>query len=228
MQKRCLFLVIMSCLASPSSHAQAPLSTELKPKFPLDYYAQQSDRYFNTLDSYASDQPAPKYAKNVIRWEWPPWLKLTGATRNFMRIDWLLTLYPTKVIQRRCRGFSRQPFGRCHVVFKYFGKKTPVPIYEEFSFNDQGEISFIEAWTDTPALSPIQGENDFWAQRPGVKRLSTKVPGLGASGGISDLTALSRLKLTDPDLIDLQKRLKSPVFYWFRELIPFLFSAPSH
>ena len=75
--------------------------------------------------------------------------------RFFMKLDVLLKLYPTEVIDRDCRFFEVQPFTRCRVVFNYKRKNTFVPIYEEFTFNDRGEISFIEAWTDQDKLLPM-------------------------------------------------------------------------
>lgn len=198
-------------------------STSLSPKFEMTYYAQQSDKYFNTLDSYADDQSAPKYSQDVIRWEWHPWLKLTGLGRDFMHYDWLLTLYPTKVINRVCKGFNIQPFGRCHVTFMYWGNNNPVNIYEEFTFNDLGEITFIEAWTDSKELSPMGSTDDYWAQSGQIKRLSTKVPGLGTSDGKYNLKHIDHLAQKNEDLADLKKRMDSPIYFWFKELFRFIF-----
>ena len=49
----------------------------------------------------------------------------------------------------------------------------------------KGEITFIEAWTDEPGFSPMNPD-DYWAEEPSVKRLSTKVPGLGSTTGRYD------------------------------------------
>ena len=81
-----------------------------------------------------------------------------------MKLDFFLTLYPTKVINRVCKGFNVQPFGRCHVTFMYKGHDGRVDIYEEFTFNDQGEITFIEAWTDSPEFFPTDDFSDYWAK----------------------------------------------------------------
>ena len=99
----------------------------------------------------------PRYAPRVVRYEFPPWLLTTGYGVQTMRnVDELLRLYSTDYKSIDCRGFDTQPFGRCHVVFLY-GKddpntpeddRTECPIYEEFTFNDEGQITFIEAWTD--------------------------------------------------------------------------------
>ena len=54
-----------------------------------------------------------------------------------------LALDPSTVPVRDCRAFSVQPFARCYVTFEY--AEGSCPIYEEFVFNDQGEMTFIEA-----------------------------------------------------------------------------------
>ena len=222
--KKTIFLLLFFSIKQLTwaSDTKFLYSTSLSPKFDMTYYAQQSDKYFNTLDSYADDQSAPKYSQDVIRWEWYPWLKLTGLGRDFMDYDWLLTLYPTKVINRVCKGFKTQPFGRCHVTFMYWGNDNPVHIYEEFTFNDLGEITFIEAWTDSKELSPMGSTDDYWAQSEQIKRLSTKVPGLGASGGNINLEKIKKLSKVDSDLNDLLRRLDAPLYYWFKELIRFI------
>ena len=144
--------------------SESELSTALKPTFSMEYYAEQSNKYFDTLDTYAPRQSKPRYSKKVIRWEWYPWLKLTGYKSWMMKLDYFLTLYPTRVINRVCQGFSVQPFGRCHVTFIYKGNHEPVDIYEEFTFNNQGEITFIEAWTDSPDHFPTPDFSDYWAE----------------------------------------------------------------
>ncbi len=199
-------------------------STNLEPKFPLGYYAHESNKYFNTLDSYAQTNQKPKYSKRVIRWEWHPWLKLTGYKSWMMKLDYFLTLYPTQVINRVCQGFAIQPFGRCHVTFIYKGVTDPVDIYEEFTFNDHGEITFIEAWTDSPEHFPTPDFNDYWGEGNDVKRISTKVPGLGNANGLIDPTSLE-FKIAaknDEDIYDLSKRLRNPIYFWMKELIRFI------
>ena len=219
-------LIILSFFISLQSRASkdSPLtSTVLTPKFSADYYADQSNKYFDTLDSYASRKSKPKYSKNVIRWEWYPWLKLTGFKKLFMNFDYFLTWYPTKVVNRECRGFDVQPFGRCHVRFEYKNPKHNVDIYEEFTFNDQGEITFIEAWTDEPGFWPMSDPNDYWAEGI-VNRLSTRVPGLGSSNGLVRLRNphLKKLAKSDPEVKDLFKRLRNPAYWWTVELFRFM------
>ena len=188
-------------------------STNLKPKFEAKYYVDEGLSYFDTLDSYVTKVSKPKYSENVIRWEWHPWLKLTGYKRWMMPIDVLPALYPTKVTNRECRFFKVQPFCRCRVWFEYLGIKAPVKIYEEFTFNDFGEITFIEAWTDEVKPDP-------WGEKGSINRLSTRIPGLGTPHGLvteSD-RQLKNLAMKDSDVKDLLQRLESPIFYWFKEL----------
>lgn len=217
MKRLCLVFLIHSFYSLAGFAAQDPstlaFSTDLKPKFDAKYYIEQGLRYFDTLDSYVSNVAKPKYSENVIRWEWHPWLKLTGYKRWMMPIDVIPTLYPTKVTNRECRFFEVQPFCRCRVWFEYLGLKTPVKIYEEFTFNDFGEMTFIEAWTDVGGADP-------WGEKGSIKRLSTRVPGLGTPQGLvkeSD-RQLKQLATKDRDLKDLLQRLESPIIYWFKEL----------
>lgn len=191
----------------------------LTPKKSDEYYIDQSIKYFLTMDSSVSIFVQPNYSDNVIRWEWPPWLYLTGYGRNSLIItDILLKAYPTGYSMIDCQAFDTQPFGRCHVVFDYNGK--PCPIYEEFTFNDQGEITFIEAWSDYPSLLPMDAD-DYWAEGDNVKRLANKVPGLGnANGKIDDdATWMTEASKRDEDLDNLVTRLHRPVQTYVAELV---------
>ncbi len=134
------------------------LSTALTPQKPPSYYVDQGNRYFDAIDTTVSAESVPLYSPLVARWEWPPWLKLTGYTQSMMaESDQLLkTLAPAKVAPRECRFFPVQPFARCRVAFTYTnqGDGKPCAIYEEFTFNDKGEMTFVEAWSDLPGLLP--------------------------------------------------------------------------
>ena len=200
----------------------ADYSTNSFPTKDKTFYATESNRYFDTLDTYASRESKPKYSSHVIRWEWYPWLFLTGHRRWSLKLDRLLLLYPTKVINRECRGFDVQPFGRCHVTFHYIKGDHFVDIYEEFTFNDDGEITFIEAWTDEPGFGPTS-PGDYWAEDSSVKRISTKVPGLGSLDGKYDRKKIRELSKTDSDLKNLLKRLRFPVSFWLYEAVRFAF-----
>ena len=100
-----------------------------------------------------------------------------------MSLDYFLKWYPTKVIDRDCRFFDVQPFARCRVTFHYLRPDKLYKIYEEFSFNNDGEITFIEAWSDELDLLPM-GPEDYWAEGKNVRRMSTKIPGLGTATGL--------------------------------------------
>ena len=193
------------------------LSTCLSPTLAPEHYVEQSSVYFDTLDSSVSPFVQPDYAELVARWEWPPWLLLTGFTeKNMIVTDVLLKLFPTDIAERDCRFFPEQPFGRCRVVFDYSG--FPCPIYEEFTFNDAGEMTFIEAWTDAPGWLPTNDPNDRWAEGRDVHRLSTKVPGLGNTAGRIDLEApwMEASAAADADVAEFLKRARDPLEWWIK------------
>ena len=142
---------------------------------------------------------------------------LTGYQRDTMTsIGGLLKQFdPSTVPTRDCRAFATQPFGRCHVVFAYGGGACP--IYEEFTFNDQGEMTFIEAWSDLPGLLPTSATADRWAEDPGVHRLSTKIPGLGNATGQIDLAAdwMTQAAARDPEIADFVARANDFWQTWY-------------
>ncbi|MFN7952946.1 MAG: hypothetical protein U0610_14575 [bacterium] len=191
------------------------LSTCLVATQAPDHYIEQSSIYFDTLDSSVSPFVQPDYSELVARWEWPPWLLLTGFTeKNMIVTDVLLKLFPTDIAARDCRFFPEQPFGRCRVVFDYSG--LPCPIYEEFTFNDAGEMTFIEAWTDAPGWLPTDDPSDPWAEGARVHRLSTKVPGLGNASGRIDLDApwMEAAASADADVAEFLRRARDPLRSW--------------
>ena len=196
-------------VSSLACEQDSALSNCIKPNRPLEYYAEQSVLYFRTMESTVSPFIQPEYSEKVIRWEWPPWLWLTGYGRfNLIWTDTLLKLFPTAYDKIDCRGFEQQPFGRCHVVFNYSGRLCP--IYEEFTFNSQGEITFIEAWSDFPSLLPMDAD-DTWAESKNVKRLANKVPGLGNGKGLIDSNAAWMIAAAqqDTDIANLRYRLNN-------------------
>jgi hypothetical protein len=207
----------LNCWDEPGSSAT---SENMTPRQNPEYYIEQSLKYFDTLDSYTDPRSIPNYSPLVARWEWPPWLKLTGfGEKSMIWIDLLLKLYPTSIPVRDCRAFPVQPFGRCHVVFYY--QEEPCSIYEEFTFNDQGEMTFIEAWSDIPGLLPTSDPSDYWAEGPDVYRLSTKIPGLGNATGLIDLDSdcLREAASINADVADFANRARFPVVSWVVELI---------
>lgn len=193
----------------------------LRPTMPPEYYVEQAEFYFDTLDTSAPRENVPNYHVNVARWEWPPWLLLTGYGIPALveGNDTLRDIDPSTVPTRDCRFFDQQPFARCYIEFDYERDTGPCKIYEEFTFNDAGEMTFIEAWSDLPGLLP-QGEGDPWAERPDYPRLATKVPGLGNATGTADLDSdyMAEAGAMDPEIADYAMRAMSWTTWWFDEL----------
>ncbi len=185
-----------------------------------EYYVEKGLAYFDTMDKRVPLDGWPPYSENVARWEWPPWLKLTAYNReNIEATDKLLRLYPSIVTDRECKAFDTQPFARCHVVFYYDAHDGKgCPIYEEFTFNDDGDITWIEAWSDVDGLRP-QEEGDRWAEDGDIKRLSHRVPGLGkASGRINiDGPEMDIASGLDPDVKDFRTRANDWFDTWWDE-----------
>lgn len=204
------------------------LSTCLTPKFDSAYYIEQGVKYFLTMQSDIPNDVQPYYSPYVIRWEWPPWLLLTGFGKDFLiKSDILLKLNPTQYYKLDCEYFEEQPFCRCHVIFDYSGDSCP--IYEEFTFNDQGEITFIEAWSDFESTLPLNmnagadniwNEDEYWAKQNNINRLSVKVPGLGNATGKIDINSswMTNAVSADKDVADLVKRIKDPIKTYFQQL----------
>jgi len=212
-----LALVVASC-GKEAEPSPAALSTALNPRQAPDYYVDQANKYFDNLDTRFDPSIVPNYSALVARWEWPPWLWLTGYERDQMikTTQMALLLDPSTVPTRDCRAFSAQPFARCVVSFQYAG--GPCPIYEEFTFNDQGEMTFIEAWSDLPGMLPNADPKDRWAQGRDVHRLSTKLPGLGNASGLIDLDAvwMKEAKRRDPEIENFVMRANDFWTYWMQ------------
>jgi len=203
-----LAALLSGCGDTDSLPPEARLSTSLSPTRPAAYYVEQANVYFDGLDLRADPAIVPDYAERVARWELPPWLWLTGYGRQNM-IDTTraaLALDPSTVPVRDCRAFPVQPFARCTVVFEYAGGSCP--IYEEFTFDDQGEMTFIEAWSDLPGFLPTDDPSDRWAEGRGVRRLSTKLPGLGSPSGTIELESpwMAAAAARDPEVADFVRR----------------------
>jgi hypothetical protein len=230
-----LSLLLMACGESAPSGPEPPAplvldcsfgdgegapATCLTPKQAPEHYVDQAQKYFDTLDASADPNNVPTYSDLSARWEWPPWLKLTGYERQMLLdTNKLVTKKdPSTIPTRECKAFSVQPFARCRVTFEYEG--GPCAIYEEFTFNDQGEMTFIEAWTDAPSLLPMKDASDRWGEGPGVHRLSTKIPGLGNATGRIDPkgTWMSQIAAQDEEVADFAMRAQDFWHYWFDEL----------
>ena len=195
--------------ADPCLDSDAALSTCIEPAFSGDYYVEQSQLYFNTMDANENRDVGPDYGEWVSRWEWPPWLLLTAFGReDIIESDLLLRLYESIIPERECLFFDEQPFGRCRVTFYYADHDgQSCPIYEEFTFNEAGEMTFIEAWSDQPGFLPMPDE-DTWAEGENVSRLSTRVPGLGGPDGRVSLGSQAMLDAAaeDSDVADFAAR----------------------
>ena len=191
----------------------------LSPTKSEDYYVAQGLLYFDTLDIDADPANVPNYSLLVARWEWPPWLLLTGyGVDDMIEVSLgLKEVDPSTVPVRDCRFFPVQPFARCYVEFEY--AHGPCPIYEEFTFNDQGEMTFIEAWSDLPGLLP-NGAEDRWAEAPDFPRLSTRIPGLGNETGRIDPDSewMQQVAAQDPEVADFALRITDWWKYWFEAL----------
>lgn len=194
-----------------SSDDRDALSTALSPTQTDAYYVEQANRYFDALDQSAPVDSRPIYSTLVVRWEWPPWLYLTGYGAEQMEAldEAVRAGTPATISERDCRAFAVQPFARCRVTFEY--ADGPCPIYEEFTFNDQGEQTFIEAWSDLPGLLPIEDGGDAWAEGADVHRLSTRIPGLGNATGLIDPSSdgMQRAADEDPEIADFVARTQA-------------------
>jgi hypothetical protein len=195
-------------------------STKLSPTKPAASYIKRADRYFNQLESKFTHYlfwhgKLPAYAPLVARWEWPPdWYRLTGFQKKpTVDADTLIRdAVPCICVDRSHYFCSTNPFVRSVVTF-YYGIKgrkggDPIYIYEEFTFNDLAEMTFIEAWSisengfnqltqltrenkpwpDTPPeTTQTNGVTDEPLPAPSFNRLSTQIPGLGYSDGRIDI-----------------------------------------
>ena len=210
--------------AAPACDGEGALMDCLEPTQTMAYYAEKSSMYFDTMDRRVELDGWPPYGETVARWEWPPWLKLTAYGReNIEASDTLLRAYPSIVEERDCRGFDTQPFGRCRVVFYYDDPEHEgrgCPIYEEFVFNDAGEITWIEAWSDQPGMLPMDADADPWAEGTDVNRLSARIPGLGHADGSLDLdgAAMQAAVAADGDVADFHGRASDFFATWTAEL----------
>ena len=185
---------INETFVDPNDPNANDLSTALKPTKSAEYYVKQCDLYFDSLQSKINPE-RPNYSRDVVRWEHPPWLLLTGLGRDkTFEVDGEIRKYPCICVNRTHKFFEVQPFGRSRVTF-YYGeddikeKKNAIHIYEEFTFNDQGEMTFIEAWTDDESETGKLRELDADGWPTNFARLSTQIPGLGNSRGLININS---------------------------------------
>ena len=197
------------------------LAACLSPTQTPEYYAETSSMYFDTMDYTVPLEDWPPYSERVARWEWPPWLLLTafGRTPMVEGNDALREIDPSTVPVRDCRFFDHQPFARCYVDFDYEVGTGPCAIYEEFTFNEQGEITFIEAWSDLDGMRP-QADDDPWAEDDDVVRMAWKLPGLGGPEGRIDVegSAMTKAAKADPDVADFVAHAMDWEAMWLADL----------
>jgi hypothetical protein len=179
----------------------------LGPKQTNAYYVEQANRYFDSLDVSKKSYIAPNYHARAVRWEWKPWLLLTGYYKYWM--DWtastLRSVDPSTVPGRICLAFSEQPFARCYVNMQYpnHQKNRPCYIYEEFTFDDAGKVTFVEAWSASPrSRLPSDYKTDPWAKLSSARRLSTIMPGLGHKDGLVNLISTEMTNAAKDSLVD--------------------------
>lgn len=212
--------LLAACTPDPCAGPDA-LASCVAPTLSDEAAIAQGHAYFDTMDYVPVGTIAPSYADLVARWEWPPWLKLTGYTRErIVEHDALLALMPSVVRERDCRAFDVNPFTRCKVVFYYDAHEgRGCPIYEEFTFNAQGEMTFIEAWSDLDGYRPMAAD-DAWAEGTDVYRLSAQIPGLGYGDGRHvplDDPAMIAAGETDPNVADFALHASDWWTHWLAD-----------
>lgn len=225
-----LFPSVVGCTSAPNDGPTAEACSDgdddallpcSVPTLAPEDYAAAALAYFDTMDSRVP-LAFPAYSPLVVRWEWPPWLKLTAYTREVIEASDLvlrLTL-PSIVEERDCRAFETAPFARCRVTFYYEEHDgLGCPIYEEFAFNEAGEITWIEAWSDQPDLLPLDAATDPWAEEAGFPRLADRIPGLGSPAGLIDPegAAMKAAAADDPDVADFVARAADFTGAWADE-----------
>ncbi len=215
-----LLLLLAGCASDPCGSPAAPAAC-VAPTLSDEAYIAQGHAYFDTMDYEPVGTLEPSYSALAARWEWPPWLKLTGYTaENMVEHDALLALLPSVVRERDCRAFDVNPFTRCKVTFYYDDHEgRGCPIYEEFTFNPQGEMTFIEAWSDLDGYRPM-AEGDAWAEAPDVYRLSAKIPGLGSAEGhhvALDDPAMVAAAEADPHVADFALHASDWLTHWLAD-----------
>ena len=67
----------------------------------------------------------------------------------------------------------------------------------------------------------IWSEDEYWAKQPNIKRLSTKVPGLGnATGKIDPFSRwMNDAVAIDKDVAEMVRRLKAPVSTYLVQIL---------
>ena len=200
------FNYISCCFETPKLY-----SNSVVPNKDESYYINQANTYFSFLETTSKDHIEPNYSPSLIRWEWEPWLILTGLNdERTLIIDSLIReTGKCECLDRELVFYNTNPFVRCRVTFYYGENKTPIKIYEEFTFDGSGNISFIEAWYDVEdnKLQIPEREFDGWPKFCSVKRLSNLIPGYNKTDFI--LVLESSEMISQAELYDDVKNFKS-------------------
>ena len=152
-----------------------------KSKLQPNYFTQQVEQYFDSLQTGST--LFPNYAPDVVRFEWQPWLLLTGnGSDNIKFVDSEIRKYTgyCQVKNRKHRYVKKLNMVQSTVEFFYNNSTNPIKIYEELTFNKEGQISFIEAWINTDykvdgkLQLPSRGKDGF--PEGEIKRMSLATP----------------------------------------------------
>lgn len=174
------------CLPSACGTTHA-LSTCVQPTKGEEYYVGQALNYFAQLDPTQEKRDKALLSKGFLRFEWAPWTLFNGyadkLTHMVDAVDGKIgSFFPTSPEHRICTFHETNPFVRCSLImWSHYDdprtEKAPVSdalkgkagcgIYQEFTFDQEGRISFTEVNSVT---------------LPKQTRLSTRVPGLGRTG----------------------------------------------
>ena len=134
-----------------------------------EYYVEQANKYFDTLDPNAEPGSMPYYSEQVVRWEWPPaiahgpWEAGMIDTAEVLKVG-----DPSTVPERDCR-FSKH--NRSRDVTSSLNTRVVLPYLRRVCLQRCGEMTFIEAWSDLPGLRPQQGDDDRFGERGTFYRL---------------------------------------------------------
>ena len=185
---------LWSLFSKPTRLAdQNAFSSNIEKNLDDHYYQTQCDLYFRNQE-YKYSGEKPNYSQLSSRWEYQPTGNgLTGYGGDRMhRSDEMIRQSPCEVTNRVYKIYDTQPFGRALVTF-YYGdnvetKQNPIHIYEEFTFNSQGQITFIEAWAYDASMAESPSK-PFPPDDSRFPRMSRIIPGLGNSEGLIDITS---------------------------------------
>ena len=154
-----------------SKHAAVAANDHDQPlmaKEQAEYYKKQCDVYLDTLAATLHPDEIPNLSENVLRWDWTR-QELTSRNRDtLIAMDVFCTaMAPDRVTGRQHKIYQEQPLGRSKVQFESEdGSGGDVrEMYMEFTFNEKGQISFVESW-------PVDTDQKCWWLQ-GSNRLST-------------------------------------------------------